>query len=280
MRLDQLTRQTAKHILVFGPPKIGGKTRLVGELSRVYKLKWFDLENGRTTLYQLPQEAQANIDMFVIPDTKDFPVAAATIPVVLKGQKTRICNRHGAVSCSICIKNNPADFSEIHLNELKEDEILVIDSMTQLSNSIMSHIGRGKDDLWKPEWNDYRTQGAMLDRILSTIQNAPYNAIVITHEQSVPLEDGKERLVPVAGTSNFARNTAKYFDEVVYCEIKNRRHIAASSTTYSPVVLTGSRTGAELEKETSPSLLSIFTGEKKVDQASVILHQVKQEISK
>ena len=280
MKLNELTRPTARHILVFGAPKIGGKTRLVGELSRVYKLKWFDLENGRTTLYQLPLEAQQNIDMFVIPDTKEYPIAAETITVVLKGLKTRICNTHGKVSCAICIKNNPSDFSEICLNEMKEDEILVIDSMTQLSNSIMSHIGRGKDDLWKPEWEHYRTQGAMLDRILSTIQNAPYHCIVITHEQSVPLEDGKERLVPVAGTTNFARNTAKYFDEVIYAEVKNRRHICASSTTYSPVILTGSRTGVELEKENSPSLLSIFTGERKVDPASVILHQVKQEISK
>ena len=73
------------------------------------------------------------------------------------------------------------------------------------------------------------------------------------------MEDGKQRLVPTAGTRNFSRNTAKYFDEVIYCEVKNRKHIAASATTYSGNILTGSRSGVILENEASPSLLQIFS---------------------
>lgn len=259
MKLSAMAKSAAKHVCVFGPPKLGGKTMLVGKLANAgFRLFWFDLENGRTTLYQLPAASQERIEMFAIPDTKDYPIAAETMMVVMKGGKTRICNEHGKASCAICLKNKPLDFSEINLNELGPKDILVVDSLTQLSNSIMSHIGRNKDDLWKPEWSDYRTQGSILDRFLSTIQNAPYHAVVITHESSVSLEDGKERLVPVAGTSNFSRNTAKYFDEVVYCEVKNRRHIAASSSVYAPNVLTGSRTGVEIEKDAESSLLKIF----------------------
>jgi hypothetical protein len=148
--------------------------------------------------------------------------------------------------------------------------------MTQLSNSFMNHIGKDKDDTWKPEWEHYRTQGAMLDRVLCQIQNASFNVIVITHESAIEMEDGKEKLIPVAGTRNFSRNTAKYFDEVVYCEVKNRRHIAASSTLYQQNILTGSRTGAELEKDQVPDLIKIFRpeGEKTDSQATQLLKSV------
>ena len=258
MKLSEMKRSATKRILVFGPPK-SGKTWLVGKLAEAgFKLKWFDLESGRTTLYQLSDAAQDRIEIFAIPDTKDFPIAAETLMHVIKGFPVRICHTHGKVSCAICMKATPGDFSTICLNNMKEDEIFVLDSTTQFSNSIMSHIGRGKDDLWKPEWSDYRTQGAMLDRFLSSVQNGSFNCVIITHEASVPLEDGKEKLVPVAGTSNFSRNTAKYFDEVVYCEVKNRRHVAASSSTYAPNIVTGSRTGVVIEKDAESSLLKIF----------------------
>jgi hypothetical protein len=66
-------------------------------------------------------------------------------------------------------------------------------------------------------------------------------------------------LVPVAGTTSFSRNTAKYFDHVVFCEVKNRKHNFASSTCYSNNVMSGSRTDVLLEAKTVPTLLDIFT---------------------
>ncbi len=65
--------------------------------------------------------------------------------------------------------------------------------------------------------------------------------------------------MPVAGTTNFSRNTAKYFDHVVYADVKNRKHTFSSSSTAFTSVLTGSRTDIEIEKEEMPSLLKIFT---------------------
>jgi hypothetical protein len=287
MKLSDMIRRQAKHVLLYGPPKLGGKTWLAGQLSRFgFRLRFIDLENGRTTLYQLPLEAQNNIDVINIQDTKDFPIAAETVPKIFKGDPVSVCNTHGKVGCMICLKNDPADFTKVFLKDMKEDEIVILDSLTQFSNSLMSHIGRDKDDLWRPEWSDYRTQGAMLDRLLSTIQNATYNVIVITHESMVPLEDGKERLVPVAGTTNFSRNTAKYFDEVIYCAVKNKKHVAASSSTYAHDILTGSRTGAILEKEDEASLLKIFRPDALVSfsqkqiEAERHLSAVQQQIKK
>ena len=72
------------------------------------------------------------------------------------------------------------------------------------------------------------------------------------------MEDGRKKIVPVCGSSKSSRNTAKYFDHVVYCEVKNRKHIAASSTAFSNTIVTGSRTDFEMEKMESLSLISLF----------------------
>lgn len=136
--------------------------------------------------------------------------------------------------------------------------------MTQLSNSVMSMILRADNKIGydhKPEWDHYGKQGAWLDRWLSIIQNCPFNVIVISHEMGIEMEDGKEKLTAVAGTRNFARNLPRYFDHVVYAELKARKHVVGSSTTYGVNVLTGSRTGAKTETDATGSpLLQIYTG--------------------
>ena len=97
------------------------------------------------------------------------------------------------------------------------------------------------------------------------------------------MEDGKEKLVPVGGTSNFSRTVAKYFDDVVYCEVKNGTHRAASSTTYAHNILTGSRTGVKTEDSKEASLLKIFRNEEpsqEQKQTVVHLQQVAKDIGK
>lgn len=258
MKLTDKIHSTTQRALVFGGPK-SGKTELVSKLAARFRLKWFDLENGYTTLLKLPKEQQERIDLISIPDTKVYPIAIETMLKVVTGNRVEICEPHGKVSCPLC-KKDPATykFSEIELNKLAADEILVVDSLTQLSNSAMNHLTKTQDELYRPEWSDYRNQGQLLDKFLSQIQQAKYNVVCITHETETEMEDGRKKLVPVAGTTSFSRNTAKYFDHVIYCDVKNKKHGAASSTIYMNNVVTGSRTGVEIEKNEAPSLLDIF----------------------
>jgi hypothetical protein len=65
---------------------------------------------------------------------------------------------------------------------------------------------------------------------------------------------------------------------VIYCELKNKKHISASSTTYANNILTGSRTDVTLESLDAPSLFSIFTAapDKKPDgPGQTALNQLK-----
>lgn len=241
-------------VVVYGPPKTG-KTELVGNLAEHFNLVWFDLENGFETLLKMPLDWQQRVDVISIPDTRAYPIAVETILKVLKYRPVTVCNTHGKVDCPIC-KRTGGEVSTIDLGNIPDDTIVVFDSFTQLANSVMARHTKDKEDDYKYEWDDYRVQGTLMDMILSSIQQAPFKCVVITHETETKQEDGTVRIVPVAGTTVFSRNTAKYFGHVVYCQVRNKKHAFTSSTTASNNITTGSRTNADVS--VSASLLSIF----------------------
>lgn len=264
MKLDAFAPSIARKILVYGPPKTG-KTDLVGRLAEKKRLWWFDFEDGIKTLMHSPRikkEWMQNIEYFHIPDTQIFPAAIETTLHVIKGGLKQICHDHGIVNCARCKSKGAEGSSSIDVGTFTNDDVFVMDSVSQLSASAMNHIQRDailRDNFSaKPDWDDYARQGRILDRIFSILQQAPFHVVVISHENLVEMEDGKKKLVPIAGTSQFSKTFAKYFDDVVYCDIVNKKHKAASSTTYSGSIVLGSRTNKELEKMEDPNLLELF----------------------
>lgn len=252
-----------RHILVYGPPK-SGKTAAVGKLAERFQLKYFDLEDSIKTLRDpalLDPKYLGNIELFRIPDKQTYPMAIETMLKVLKGGKSAICHEHGKVTCPICSKKPEAVQTSIDINELPTNrDIMVIDSYSQLAESAMNYIMRdalAKDNFdAKAGWDEYGKQGRILERIGSTIQVAPFNIVVISHEMMVEMEDGTKKIVPIGGTSNVSKVFAKYFDDVIYCEIVNKAHRFLSTTTGKANVLAGSRGGKELKP--GDSLLKLF----------------------
>lgn len=263
MKLTQKAISTSHRVLLYGGPKTG-KTELAGRLSEKYKLLWIDIENGYSTLTKLPSPWQERIELVAIPDSRVYPIAVETLMKIVKGTEVYICDAHGKVACAVCKKESAAD-TRICLNEVASDTIVVFDSLTQFTNSAIAHITKNQPDDYKLEYSDWGNLAVIVDKFLSQIQVARYNVVCITHESEVEMEDGKKKLVPVCGSSKSSANTAKYFDHVVYCEVRNKKHIAGSSTGYSMNAVTGSRTDVELEKSVGAgagkiSLLDIFTG--------------------
>lgn len=253
-------QSTAIHrCIVFGGPKTG-KTLLAGALAEHYNLIWFDLENGHETLFQLPEEWQKNIELIDIPDTRSYPMAIETCLKVVK-KACNICEEHGKDGCMICKKEEKPTVS-VDLPNLHDlGTVVVFDSLTQLTNSAIANITKNQPDDYKMEFDDWGNLGKLLEIFLSHIQQSGYHVVVISHEAEIETEGKKKKLVPVGGTRNFSRNVAKYFDHVIYAEVKNRKHTFASSTTHATTILTGSRTDVALEDGSEPSLLQIFKPE-------------------
>lgn len=273
MKLTDKVPAATHRALIFGPPK-SGKTQLASSLAKKYKLLWFDLENGYATLLKLPPEQQANVELISIPDSKTFPVAIETMLKVIKGNSVSICEEHGKVSCPLCMKDNKPAVT-VCLDDLGPDTVVVIDSLTQLTNSAIAHITKMQPEDYKLEFDDWGKLRMLVEKFLSQVQQAKYNVVCISHEEEVDMEDGRKKIVPVCGSSKSSRNTAKYFDHVLYCELKNKKHTVASSTTYATNIVMGSRTDFQIELSSEASLLGLFeshiqrpvtNGEKAVSQ--------------
>lgn len=261
MKLSEYKSQAAKHVLVYGPPK-SGKTGALAALAQKYTLHILDNEDSVKTLLN-PQfvdpKLLENINLYRIPDKQTYPMAIETTLKVIKGGPCNICHLHGKVSCPQC--KEPALYSTINVNDFKVDrDILVLESYSQLAESAMNYIMRAEiaKDNWdaKAGWDEYGKQGRILERIGSTLQIAPFNVVVTSHEMMVEMEDGSKKIVPIGGTSNVSKVFAKYFDEVVYCEIVNKKHRLVSSTTAKTNVLAGSRSGTTLGE--GDTLLKLF----------------------
>lgn len=267
MNLEEYNKSSRTKVLVYGPPK-SGKTALVGKLAEHFKLHWLDLEQGIKTLLNpaiLKPEFRKNINVINVPDHRMYPIAIDTVRDILKGGNKKICYTHGKVNCPVCAKVADARHSEINLAEFGDNDILVIDSLSQLSNSAMSKVilkelQKPGGEEYKCTFHDYATQGALLDAVLSLIQVLDLNICVISHEVESEMTDGKDKIVPLAGTRNFSKLSAKYFDSVVYTSILNKQHRAYSDTTYAPNVLTGSRLPVSIDesKGDALSILPLF----------------------
>lgn len=263
MNLDEFKVSTRGKVLVYGAPKTG-KTALVGKLASKYTLHWLDLESGIKTLLNpaiLDPQFRKNINVIPVPDHKLYPAAIDTVREVLRGGSKRICMDHGKINCPICAKNGTAKWSEIDILKFTDRDILVIDSMSQLANSamnkvILKEITKPGGEEYKRTYADYAAQGNLMEQVLSFIQALDINVAVISHELESESLEGREKIVPVAGTRNFSLTCAKFFDSVVYTSVLNKQHRANSMTTFSPTIVTGSR-------------LPVSVDEKKGDELSI-----------
>jgi adenosyl cobinamide kinase/adenosyl cobinamide phosphate guanylyltransferase len=253
-------KHSATHrVLVYGAPK-SGKTQLAGALAEHFDIIWIDMENGHETLFKFPQEWQERIELIDLKDTPSYPIAIETVLKIIKGAPVEVCEFHGKVGCMIC-KREGSPVSSIHLNEVSPDTIVVFDSLTQLTTSAINNITKKQPDDYKMQTDDWGNLSKLIEIFLSTIQQARYNCVVISHEIEAETEGKKRTLVPVAGSRNSSRNSAKAFDHVIYAERKNKKHVFASSTQYATNILTGSRTDVVMEDDGAPSLLAIFKPE-------------------
>lgn len=252
-------KEALRHtVLAYGPSK-AGKTESVGKLATLgYNLHWFDVEDGALTLSKLPEEAKRRINLYSIKDTAENSYAAKTLLKVLNwrnnGPKS-LCIQHGLLDCPSC-KKEEKPFDSFDITKLGLNDIIVIDSLTQLSDSILNSLLASPEN--KPEYDHWRNLGVKLDSVVDWMKAAPCHVIMITHEQDIEMEDGRNKLTAVGGTKNYARNLPRHFSHVVYFSVVNKSHTAQSKSVALNGVVTGSRTDADVTKDPTNPLGVIF----------------------
>lgn len=272
MKLTDYKPSAARHIMVYGPPKVGKTLSYLKLLKYGYKLWILDGEDSIKSAWAVDKEGNRfitdeeleNVELIRLPDTMIYPIMGETVLKIIKGGECKVCHAHGKVSCPICAKDPAAHITTIDVNKFGPKDILVIDSTTQLGNSFIFHIKKNDiaknvmaDDL-KLEWDEWAKQGFLLDRVFSIVQNAPWNCIATSHEEAVKMQDKSENIAPKMGTRNFSRTSAKYFDDVVYIDKVNNKLKMYSDAQYRDNIITGSRAGKLVEKEGSRGLIELF----------------------
>lgn len=256
-------------ILVYGPPK-SGKTALaatIAESSRIDNVYMFDNENSWEVLLwmisegRLTEAAAAKINVIRIVDSKDDPYAIDTMikclnsirhPVYLDTSDGRVLQKKPSTEL-------PDHVIEFQMSKLTKRDVVITDSLSQLSASALTAACPRNVADFKPGWDEYGLQGKWLTDCLAIVQQAKYtNFVCVTHEILLPDQDGVERFFPVCGTKNFCYTVAKYFGTVVSTGTKMKKHVVGSSSVYSDKKLTGSRRGISLEKMSEPSLAALL----------------------
>lgn len=270
MKLSELANKLHAHqkpnhsILIYGPSKTG-KTELVGTAARIPEIQrifWIDVENGAETLLHmgLTNEELDKINLIKIPDTREMPRGIETVLKMLSAKTPiEICDIHGKAGCMECKGKGHTTFC---LKDCTHNDLIVIDSGSQLGDSALAMACAGKPIEYKPGWDEYGLVVKWLGDIMSVIQAATYtNFVMITHELIYEEEVNgikRDKILPLVGTKAFCSKVAKYFGTVIYTEIKLGKHAAGSSSTYKPNHITGSRVNAAIEKSKELSMRAIL----------------------
>lgn len=263
IKKGKATLQPNHSILIYGPPK-GGKTRLIAtaaKLKEVAKIYWFDIENGIETLLNmdLTDEELAKIVVIKIADTRDNPIAIETLLKCMTSKvPVKICETHGKVDCAECAKA-ARGFINFSLKECRHNELIVIDSGSQLGDSALAAACLGKPNMYKPTFDEYGQVNKWLGDVMSVVQQCTNtNFVVATHELCMEDDEDKEKFVPLMGSRAFSLKCAKYFGTVVYVHKKLNKHTVGSSSTYLGDRLTGSRLGVAMETAEDKSMKAIL----------------------
>lgn len=259
------SQQKRNHsILIYGDAKTG-KTRFVGTVARIPEIKrifWVDLENGIETLLHmdlLPEELEKIVPICV-PDTREVPRGIETVLKMFSSKTPiNICTEHGKVGCIECAKEENIKFC---LKDCTSNDLIVIDSGSQLGDSALAFACTGRDITFKPTFDEWGAQGKYLGDIMGVIQAAHFtNFVMITH--SLVIEEDingikRDKIFPLIGTRAFSQKVGKYFGTVIYMEKKMGRHVAGSSSLYKTDTLTGSRLNIVIEKSKEMDMRAVL----------------------
>jgi len=283
-----LSIPTNHTLLIYGDPK-SGKTRLAATLARIPQVRriyFFDGENGSDTLLTMARtsiistEEASKIILIKVSDTPDHPYFIETILRAFfppQGKSAvRICAVHGRVECPLCIqkKITGEEWTPFDIFSLGHDDWVVIDTGSQLAQSAIESVSKGFAYTTKFGFDEYGPQGRMLTDILTLIQAAPTNFCMLAHQvvlkggqyedESLNSKgervskkaylDNEPKFYPLIGTRAFSLNVAKFFGTVIYTDMRLRKHVAGSSSTYNSDMITGSRLGIAIEKASEADL--------------------------
>jgi DNA polymerase III delta prime subunit len=262
---QQLEHRAAHHILLYGLPKTG-KTLVaasVAKLDFIRKVYYFDLDNGFASVINaeltpgVPYLTDAELDKIeVMPivdspagdvDTfekmnivnEEVPKAALILSKVLRERKTHYYS-YDLQGLAVKPTANTIDFN---FHQLTNKDCIVIDSGTQLSNSLYTLAQVANPDYRDPrKWWGAFTQNA--NALLSKLQSSKAHIVMVCHANVIeadPIKMTKAETIPIFGSAPYSRNVGRYFDSVIYLHVSAGKYKSISLASSKGRVMAGTR---------------------------------------
>lgn len=212
---------------LYGEPG-AGKTALALDLANHgFNVHLLDLEHGSDVAQIVVEDENfSNVDIYEINDGPTNPNAIKLVSRILNcSGEISFCVKHSRTICKECEKDG-GEFEHINAKEFSSNEVLVIDSATQLISSAVTHSSGARKVLEskKLDWDNWNDLGQLMDFVFAKAQKANFPVIFIAHELTIPLPDGSQKLSPIGGTLNYSRNFTRFFNNVIRCSVKNGTH--------------------------------------------------------
>ena len=270
-------------LLIYGPPKTG-KTRLAGTIAQVPnigRIVWADLEQGVVTLPfalaadgtpLLTDEELGRIEVLSIGDTL-LPSKGAREKAGMTS--VMAVPRAAEVMLKMCTSTIPLHFDNeqnklvpkatentisFHLRGMQPNDVLVIDSGSQLANSLFA-----LQELANPEYKDPRKYWASFyqdaNTLMSAIQASHAIVIMICHSQETEPDAElakRSETLPTFGSVNYSRNVGKYFSTVVHLYLDKRVFKSLSNPITKANVQGGSRYNVDTSRIENPTMADIL----------------------
>jgi hypothetical protein len=281
----------AKKVILFGAPGTA-KTHIAGTIAKVpsiSKVYWFDLENGLETLIYaktstgvplLSDEELSKIIPIRIQDTAELPRAAETFLKAFTATRgVKLCTSHGTVGCKQC--KEQLDFN---LFSMDESTAIVIDSLSQLSSSVIALARNANPDIASIQ-RIFGIVNPNLSAILSGIQASKANIIACTHTLDITktkvvgknqVEEVLLRTVPMCGSRPFSDLVGKFWGYKIYTYVNGATYRATVKPGKLDKILVSSRRPVSFEGDTDSSLEKLFLSE---EEASKEIAETKPPIS-
>lgn len=265
-------QESSSHsILIYGDSGCG-KTRLAATaalIPEIQRVVYLDLENGHDTILNmgLPDSALEKIQLFRICDTRKDPHVMSTMLKMFSSKDDVVlCEEHGRINCLACSKEKkPTQI--FNLTKMNHNELVILDSGSQLADCGVNALLKGQPEDAILQIQEWGTVNNWLKSILQVVQIGRFtNVVVLTHVFYDEEYSGtginktliRTKVYPLMGTKNFSTRCGKYFGTIVNLEVKNKRHVGGSSTTYAANVQTKSRLNIKVEAAAEISMQEIL----------------------
>lgn len=272
-------KEKFQKVIIYGESGTG-KSLMAMLLAQKYKLLYMDLENGSDVVELVNPDWWDNINLVTIQDTPKKPNALEAMLYFWDDEPGYVCWDHGKWKCPKCLRSE--NKTDLRLSEVEKDTVVVVDSLSQLNTSTNNHIANKMNyklfEGDKFEWDDWGKNGQIMARILTGIQSARCHVIVISHEAEIEQNDGKKKLTPIGGTTNFSRGVPKYFSHVIRTSNFGGQLIAASSVSDAKKFIAKSRGNVDMSKK-GTSLMDIIDGKVEPIDWGAAEKDVKEAVS-